>query len=447
MGIRKLENAVFESSDWRDEIVSKDGLKKGFLKIEWEISGDDLIVKTGSIIDIDGNLYLIDSDETITGPITDNLITFDGSTFSYSSSSLLFNEEKKGYYLSGTDTRVIGNYYNGEIKSVIFDTGSQKDLQVDTISGVKGKTTINSNLYLSSKVGNSRIVPTFIPEESDIQDITGDNTPGLLKYVFKIEGTKVYRSDNFGNTWTDISSDSTIWEGITYNDNMSTRSSPITMLWNSTVYGYISFNRTSWSGSGVSYTYNINYAKAGPDILLFVQNEGYVQVIDSGLNGKNIGTTEDLWSCCDNKVSGESGQTWVVGGDNGVLYYMTDPDFSTSTYNFVECSIDVATTDSFKSIMYDEVRERFIASTDNAVYQSLDDGVSFTKLFDFGIDTMIGLTIGIVLVAEGQLSLLGSDDILYKIDDDYKDSDGKLSMISLNRFAYIFDGYIQYYSY
>lgn len=150
MAIKKLENAVYTATDWQDEIASKDLLKIGYSKIEWDVVGDDVIVKTGSGIDVAGNIYLIESDETITGPVTDKYITFDGTTFATDDTALLWDEAKNGYYLSATNTRVIGYLNAGVLQSVIKDIGFLDVLNATTINAdITGDVTGNLSGYVT----------------------------------------------------------------------------------------------------------------------------------------------------------------------------------------------------------------------------------------------------------------------------------------------------------
>jgi len=70
MSGRKLDNATYNvTTDWQDETESKSLLKKGWYNLDWtELDGiDESIIQSGSSVDIDGVLYVFDSNETPTG--------------------------------------------------------------------------------------------------------------------------------------------------------------------------------------------------------------------------------------------------------------------------------------------------------------------------------------------------------------------------------------------
>lgn len=449
MAIRALNNSTYSALNWNDEIVSKDALKRGFSKIEWFISGSNIVVKAGSYIDVDGVIYLIESDETITGPITDNLITFNGTTFNTTTGELEYNEEKKGYYVGATDTRVVGYYYDGAVKSVIYDTGVQETVTVNNLEGAEKQIAINSNTYISGE-SNARVTPgkmLTIPSGHTITDVCGVSVGDEFNpYIYAITNlAETYRTIDDGFSWANVAySGGTAWGGISINDKMTLRSFGI--VWNGTPNpSFSSDSGATWSNpAGVTYGDNINSVFVGGYCSIWVGDNGYVWQLDSGAQVTTFGT-EDLY-CVESNSVYTTAEKWIIGGNNGTLAYVhgiTDgvaPTFTAST-------LDTATTNTFNYIAYDKASGFWYASTDNDIYYSDDDGVNFYHLYDFGVEAMLGTTAGTIVVYNGFISLIGTDKKLYPICRDYSSSGKKLKNISGNTFAFVADGSCQLFHY
>lgn len=66
MSATKISNANYLDNDWQSEIISKNLLKKGFYNISLTTS-DAPEIASGSAVDVDGVLYLFESDESVVG--------------------------------------------------------------------------------------------------------------------------------------------------------------------------------------------------------------------------------------------------------------------------------------------------------------------------------------------------------------------------------------------
>jgi hypothetical protein len=107
MAGRKIENASVGASDWTSEIESKNIQKKGWYNLTFTNMDNTSIpaIAAGSNIDINGVLYIFDSEEAITDPgVSDGIVyvTIAGSataTASFTNTALPdYDYDKKGYY-------------------------------------------------------------------------------------------------------------------------------------------------------------------------------------------------------------------------------------------------------------------------------------------------------------------------------------------------------------
>lgn len=77
MAGRKLDNAAYLDADWKDEVESKNKIKNGHINVEFDnMSNQDAITKilAGSTVDVNGVIYVFDTDETIVGSALDGQV-------------------------------------------------------------------------------------------------------------------------------------------------------------------------------------------------------------------------------------------------------------------------------------------------------------------------------------------------------------------------------------
>lgn len=106
MAINKIENSAYLDSDWQNEIITKNLMKKGFNNLDVELSGSTLTIKSGSYVDFSGTIYKIDADITLTAAVGSYVVfTYDATTptITVESSTLPeYDFNLEGYY-NGTE--------------------------------------------------------------------------------------------------------------------------------------------------------------------------------------------------------------------------------------------------------------------------------------------------------------------------------------------------------
>lgn len=142
MAGRKLENASYLANDWQDETESKNLLQKGFYNIE--LTNMDTTsqpaIAGGSSIDIDGVVYVFDSEEAITGSPSDGIvyITITGAataTAAFTDTALPdWDDDKKGFY-GGSGERYVASVFksstNWKYKHIISDNNLESDFDIN----------------------------------------------------------------------------------------------------------------------------------------------------------------------------------------------------------------------------------------------------------------------------------------------------------------------------
>jgi hypothetical protein len=122
MAGRKIENASVGASDWTSEIESKNIQKKGWYNLTFTNMDNTSIpaIAAGSSIDIDGVLYIFDSEEAITDPgVSDGIVyvVVEGgasATASFTNDALPeYDFGKNGYYGAGGERYVLQMQYAG----------------------------------------------------------------------------------------------------------------------------------------------------------------------------------------------------------------------------------------------------------------------------------------------------------------------------------------------
>ena len=105
----KITNAEYNSStNWQDETISKDYIKVGYYNMEFSNmdTTSESIIQAGSVIDIEGTLYIFEGVETPTGSIvsgTNYIRTYDSAAtalLEYSQVAPTYDYDKKGWYSS-----------------------------------------------------------------------------------------------------------------------------------------------------------------------------------------------------------------------------------------------------------------------------------------------------------------------------------------------------------
>jgi len=150
MSLVKVNNYQQGIQDISNMAENVDYLRKGIDLSFVEFTGGNYFAKVGSIIEYDGDTYVIqDSDEQITGSISStltNYILFDGLTFVFTTSTPVYDNAKNGYYISGD--RVIrmavfdSAICNVEFEARVFNDSIEGDL---TVNGTFTADKITSN--------------------------------------------------------------------------------------------------------------------------------------------------------------------------------------------------------------------------------------------------------------------------------------------------------------
>jgi len=108
MGIKKLENSSYLDQDWQDEIISKNALKLGHINLDIDVTSTP-VISAGSIVDLDGVLYQVTSDESIEdiasayGEVYIKLYDSGSSIIKFKATSdatFQYSNSKKGFYYS-----------------------------------------------------------------------------------------------------------------------------------------------------------------------------------------------------------------------------------------------------------------------------------------------------------------------------------------------------------
>ena len=115
MAGRKVENASYLATDWQDETESKNLLKKGWDNLEFTnmLNNSKPSITATSSVDIDGVIYIFDSEELILDTPSDGLsyiIITGGGTASVSMTNTAlpnYDYDKKGYYSVGGERYVL----------------------------------------------------------------------------------------------------------------------------------------------------------------------------------------------------------------------------------------------------------------------------------------------------------------------------------------------------
>ena len=114
MAGRKIENASYLATDWQDEIESKNLLQKGFYALEFTNMDNTSVpaIAAGSSVDVDGVVYIFDSEEVISGTITSadevyvKIVGGTTAAATLTNTAPSWNYLKNGWY-SGSDRYVL----------------------------------------------------------------------------------------------------------------------------------------------------------------------------------------------------------------------------------------------------------------------------------------------------------------------------------------------------
>jgi hypothetical protein len=138
MAGRKIENAAIGAEDWTSEVESKNLLKKGYYNLSFTNMDNTSqpAIAAGSSVDIDGVIYVFDTEEAISGSPSDGVVyvTISGgvaATASFTNTALPeYDYLKNGYYGAGGERYVLEmhknatNYFNKfYIKSEFYSSG------------------------------------------------------------------------------------------------------------------------------------------------------------------------------------------------------------------------------------------------------------------------------------------------------------------------------------
>jgi len=164
MSVIKLNNASYLANDWQDETKSKNDLKKGHITLY--VDTVNKLVKNGSSIDLNGSIYQVTSDTTITNdPTSGEYYLYlrdidDTIDFLLDATVPSFDYLKNGYY--NNMYRAIGfvsivdSVWTWENTEILLDGTKCKNLNADKLDGY---TTGNSsgNIPLSNGVVNTNL--------------------------------------------------------------------------------------------------------------------------------------------------------------------------------------------------------------------------------------------------------------------------------------------------
>jgi hypothetical protein len=123
MSIRQLTNSSYLDADWQDEITSKNALKRGLIQLSFT---SDPYIKSGSVIDVNGIIYLFESNTTIDNNTLGGevFIKFDGTDVEFTTdSSWTYDAMKRGYYYSDGFRAIahFKNYGSWELFTIMDD--------------------------------------------------------------------------------------------------------------------------------------------------------------------------------------------------------------------------------------------------------------------------------------------------------------------------------------
>jgi hypothetical protein len=122
MAGRKIENAAIGAEDWTSEVESKNLLKKGWYNLSFTNMDNTSqpAIAAESSVDIDGVIYVFDTEEAITDPgVSDGVVyvTISGgaaATASFTNTALpAYDYLKNGYYGAGGERYVLELKYAG----------------------------------------------------------------------------------------------------------------------------------------------------------------------------------------------------------------------------------------------------------------------------------------------------------------------------------------------
>jgi hypothetical protein len=152
MAGRKIENAAIGAEDWTSEVESKNLLKKGWYNLSFTNMDNTSqpAIAAESSVDIDGVIYVFDTEEAITDPgVSDGVVyvTISGgaaATASFTNTALpAYDYLKNGYYGAGGERYVLelkyaGGYWYGKKP---IDSRGYNLIQDDENAGLQLRTT------------------------------------------------------------------------------------------------------------------------------------------------------------------------------------------------------------------------------------------------------------------------------------------------------------------
>lgn len=437
MGTVKINNSTYLDNDWQSEITSKNALKKGFADLNFEF---DTVwkLKTNSVFDIDGNFYIVETDEELTMLSESAYITYDGSSYDTYNGDLIFNGNKNGYYVTGTNERIIGYYDGNTIEPVKTKAGIQDDL------------TITNSLFVSG-YSTLKIVPTYkeipfvnIPYADNVVGCTsGDPTVLIKMVIFKDPSsgnTYIYSTKDNGRNWYQDG----FATGLTPNQiSHNTNANKGLATWGTTTFGYTVDLGVNWAGTTTADIANGCYV--GNLTGHVVCDSGIIYKVQDSVGVLNTSpTTENLQSVVDNMETDYNSLIAVAVGDNGTIVYCNSITGDYIANTWVSGSTTDSTTDNFLSVTFDRKYNIFLAATATDIYSSTD-GSSFSKIVSglTSINNLIGLNVG-TIVSDSEYVYLLDGSALYKI------TTGGYTggnIINDNQFALIKNDTVQNFSY
>lgn len=463
MGFKKLENAVFESEDWRDEIVSKDKLKKGFALLDFQGSRSDWSLKAGSVFDVDGVFYLIETDESFTGLSEGDSISFDGTTFFTTSyPSFSYSSAKRGFYIDSTDQRIVGYFDGTDFQTIESRPGTSDLIRTEEIKPKDRGVIFGGDLYFSGITATTRIVPNRVL--TGLQRIDGawfDAPYSLLALTSEVDPQKAsndFFALNITGSFEAVSKSANKGAIFNYSGFQSLNSHGFTDIVRDSINGWIQmFDRAGGTYAHRSTNDGSSFSESAFGSVVYgvgmrngawccVGQSQYIYRLSGtvGAISQSVTGIDFLDVACNNVAS--PGERWVFAGTSGNLFYLDDINSQTALSEpQTACTLDVATTEDFNFVVFNEIDEKFYAVTDSELYTSAD-GETFTQVLTGldAIDDILATRIGLIVTRGEDLFFLTDKYVFIPVCKIV--SGGRLALLGNSEFAYVNGGFAQIYS-
>lgn len=392
--MRKLTDALYEDTDWKDEVESFNTLKTGYSATKVEVVGNDGFMKSGSQFDISNSIQSLDSDELIIQNIPDaSTLTYSPAGFA-TNNSLIVMTGGDDFHTSTDGINWTLRTHNGDSSGEIvyaegyFITPSSPGEIYYSSDGISWNTLTvpsgGSDYYDGIGYGNGQ----FICPAANGYGALSSNGTSWSRITIKV-GSDM-QDAAFGNgVWVAVGGLGSIATS-TNGTSWTTRTSGTSKTLNRVTFANGYFVAVGYDGTiitstnGTSWTTNSSISSKYPtDRFLFIEN--YEDTWITGCKNGVLITAENptgTWTEKATKLLGDdvdeeikccfySGSFWLVGTSRGTL--MKFDDFL-PTEVWITCDGETFKEyDTDSSIEYDGLRKGYyITNTNERVVANYD---------------------------------------------------------------------------